>query len=443
MTAGCPPDDISSAQRRLGYVIERASIGEDRQLARKVREKGEAFVQILYGTMRMTRMYEINNETFERPIKEIGTLLSWLVEQLGTVHLVAVEGQVYINDVRIRFKTADQADSKLGEDLARHNVGSITFHEPIGDDKMLALLALLGTLEARREGRRAAVVTKLRDLQIDSVELGGINRYITDDDQIETNWSEVLDRAVEAVEETWANVTAGRALNPLSLRRVVVEVLAAGIESIEFWQSAASGEEHAQHAVRVMRICLVIGQQLGLPPKALQDLGIAALVHDLGYAKAPGDSAIDLAGHLGRGALVMLRQRGFHDAKLQRILVALYHHHNHRDLIGVPSLFARIVRLAEDYDNLSRKSAGGKSPATALALMASGAMTAYDPVLLQLMINRLGRYPPGTTLLLDDGRRVRSVSLATESTFALPTVQASDGRVFALNPSDRIARVLE
>ncbi len=170
----------------------------------------------------------------------------------------------------------------------------------------------------------------------------------------------------------------------------------------------------------------------------MQDLGVAALAHAIGYAAhgyyPPSSGKRSLAAHLSDGALVMLRQRGFHDAKLQRILIlaARYHHHDYQHIRDTPSLFARIIRLTEDFDNLTSRRGGGRSPATALALMASDSGTAYDPLRLQAMINRLGRYPPGTRLKLADGRLVRTLSLVRENDFDKPRVRTSEGRILEL-----------
>ena len=85
-----------------------------------------------------------------------------------------------------------------------------------------------------------------------------------------------------------------------------------------------------------------------------------------------------------------------------------------------PSLFARIVRVAEDYDTLVHR---GKrvAPTYALAAMLKWSGTRYDPVLLQLLVNALGAYPPGSRLRLADGRVVRTTSPAlTREAFAHP-----------------------
>jgi hypothetical protein len=53
--------------------------------------------------------------------------------------------------------------------------------------------------------------------------------------------------------------------------------------------------------------------------------------------------------------------------------------------------------------------------------MLKWAGTRYDAVVLQLLINALGAYPPGTLLKLEDGRVVRSAAPArSPETFATP-----------------------
>ncbi len=74
--------------------------------------------------------------------------------------------------------------------------------------------------------------------------------------------------------------------------------------------------------------------------------------------------------------------------------------------------------MADDYDNLIRSKL---SPAQANGSISGGAGIRYDPVLFQAFINRMGRYPPGTVLKLEDGRMARVTSIVrSPETFALP-----------------------
>ncbi len=122
---------------------------------------------------------------------------------------------------------------------------------------------------------------------------------------------------------------------------------------------------------------------------------------------------------------------------MRRVLTALQHHRD-ADAKPRPSLFARIVRVAEDYDTLVHR---GKrvAPTYALAAMLKWSGTRYDPVLLQLLVNALGAYPPGSLLRLADGRVVRTTAPAlTREAFAHPLarcVRLADGSPATLRPS--------
>ena len=178
----------------------------------------------------------------------------------------------------------------------------------------------------------------------------------------------------------------------------------------------------SRHLFRVAQLSLLIGRGAGLSEDVMQDLGVAALYHDCGYAASgstPDAPETSFEAHPLAGALLLMRQRGFHEAKTRRVLVALQHH---RDASSRPrpGLFGRIVRIAEDYDTLSRRT-GKLSPPMTLAAMLKMAGTLYDVVLLQLLVNALGAYPPGTLLQLEDGRIVRSVAPSSgKDTFTAP-----------------------
>ena len=69
------------------------------------------------------------------------------------------------------------------------------------------------------------------------------------------------------------------------------------------------------------------------------------------------------------GARMLMKQRGFHEARVHRIRATLEHHKDHADPSGRPSLFARIIRIAEDFDNFSASRQAHFSPAVALERM--------------------------------------------------------------------------
>jgi len=92
-----------------------------------------------------------------------------------------------------------------------------------------------------------------------------------------------------------------------------------------------------------------------------------------------------------------------------------------------PSLFARILNVADEYDLLvAPRLRGGPSlaPATALARMWAQRGTRYDPTLLAVFARELGLYPPGTPLELSDGSLAVAIRPAGErARWAEPVVR--------------------
>src|SRR5512140_313546 len=101
-----PADDLSRAQLSIVRVLARARAGEDRDLAEQVRERGEAMATVLAGLLKLTRIHAADNHAFDAPLAELTRALERLVELLGTVHVVCVEDQVFVNEVRVRSEAA-------------------------------------------------------------------------------------------------------------------------------------------------------------------------------------------------------------------------------------------------------------------------------------------------------------------------------------------------
>ena len=130
------------------------------------------------------------------------------------------------------------------------------------------------------------------------------------------------------------------------------------------------------------------------------------MFHDMGYAVREGaDPKNGFEGfpppferHAAAGARLILKQRGFHQAKINRALATLEHHHDFRSDSGTPCLYARIIRIADDFANFTRRKGQGLTPHEAISRMASASGQWYDPTLFQIFVNRMGKYPPGTLL---------------------------------------------
>ncbi len=429
-------DDLSQAQSSLSRALGRARAGEDRELSGKVRERGEQLGQMLAGLLKMTRVHAADNKAFDVPLAEFRRALEELIDLLGTVHLVTVEDQVYVNDIRARGD-GKAMGSDLAAALSRHNVGGLSFHGPLDDVQARALVAGFAGRPAPEAPRRA-LQEQLAARGLRAVELVGRFRFrLTDEGGQQRDPGATLERALQRVQEAWNSASTGRIINPLPLRRVVVEMLEMGPGAQGFWEAYPEAPAHAVHAVQVTLTALLVAQAMGLSQGALQDLGIAALLHDVGYAVPSPDASAQgrapapppLSRHAGDSARLMLRHKGFHEAKIRRLRAVLEHH---RDLAGSgsrPSLLGSVLRISEDYQTLVRIYGARVTRAAVLGAMQSAGGKLYEPTLVQLLVNTLGAHPPGTLLELADGRMARSVTpTRSAATFAKPVVRLLDPR---------------
>ena len=418
-------DELAQAQEALGRSIDRARAGEDPQLAGIVREKGEQMVGLLFGLLRMSRSYAQDNPALNQPIQELTGAVARLVQLLGALQLVAVEDQIYLNEIRVR--TPQQQQRSLSAELLPHGSGGLTFTSAPSEQQLRALLQCLAAKpvpERPRAALRAALIAR----GVDNIEPAAMHKLRTSGEAAEKSAVDpkaLVRRGVELVEEIWDAVADGRRMNILPLRRVVTDLLEIGPGHDPLWWSPPGASTHGLHSFRVCQYSLLLADGADLSVALRQDLGVAALLHDVGVARAGGDEP-----HIHAGSLALLQQPGFHEGKVRRVLAVFDHHRQVVETVGGRStLFGRILHIADEYDMLVRS---GVSPAQAIGSISGGAGTRYDPVLFQAFINRMGRYPPGTLLKLEDGRAVWCTSIVRSAeTFAAPramVVRGADGK---------------
>src|SRR5688500_9827211 len=176
------------------------------------------------------------------------------------------------------------------------------------------------------------------------------------------------------------------------------------------------------HCVNVCIFSVILGQRLGLDKIELYELGLGALLHDLGKQRSDADITKKTAGltddewnlmqqHPTEGLLSLFSMRGFTDAPYRAMLIA-YEHHMKTDLTGYPknkrgrnpTLFSRIVAVADGFDAATSKRSYQSvpwPPGKVLAEMRDNPKRGYDPLLVKAFLNVTGVYPVGTLVTLD------------------------------------------
>jgi putative nucleotidyltransferase with HDIG domain len=188
-----------------------------------------------------------------------------------------------------------------------------------------------------------------------------------------------------------------------------------------------AGDKASMHALNVTVISLLMGRTFALPEADMLDLGVGAMLHDIGKAELPErlrhledrfspSEQQFYREHVGHG-LTHGRRMGLSAGAMQVIA----QHHEHADGSGFPhgigtdrmSAPARIVALVNRYDNLCnpKLSAHAITPHEALALLFAQDRARVDTSILGAFIKMMGVYPPGSTVQLTDDRYAIVVSV--------------------------------
>jgi hypothetical protein len=398
--------DPRDPQDRLEEALRGAGRADERELAARVRDEGRRLVFLLSGLVRSACLYTLDNDALAGPSAELEEVLGGLVEQFGMVCLVLVEDQAYLNDIRLRVRATEQpVVDQLSTSLARHETSGLTVRHRLSAG---ALRRLARAISGPAEGERPAAALRAKLAGLGDVDVSGrwrLRLVGEEETRGPRTHAEVLARAEAAVRDALARLTAGWMPNPLRIRRVVID-LVESLRADPRWAPLAPfvgqpgrGE---RHLISVCQLAVMLGRAVGLGDAPLSDLGVAALLHDVGYI-----ASRDVDRHPLAGARILLRQRGFSEAKVRRLRAVLEHH---QDAVAEgrtsPGTFGRLLHVVDDYDLLVAWRGGPEppvSPATALRRMWSGLGTRYDTAALALFGRELGLYPPGTLLDLGEG----------------------------------------
>ena len=358
--------------------------------------------------MRSCRLYQSDNSALDAMVAETAQMLKRLLEMLGAVHLAAVEDQIFLTELRIRMKKLEQEllDQLLAE-LARHDIGGFSFHTALDPQDVKTLGRALAAATDPSQPR-AALAARLSSLS--GMELAGRYRFRVKGGKLAVRApvGEIFRRGATVVQDALGRLGAGRLPHPLLVRRAVIDLVDAlgdGPGRAAVLPLTQVGlDVGTRHLLGVTSLALGMGRALGLSDSALSDLGVTAMLHDVGYTRTA-----DRAVHEVAGARLLLRQRGFHEGKIRRLQATLEHH---LPAEAKPSLFARVLRIVDDYDVLTAPRPGTLQlpPPTAQASMWAARGTLYDADLLALFVQMMGLYPPGSLLELSDGRWVVVVS---------------------------------
>ena len=218
----------------------------------------------------------------------------------------------------------------------------------------------------------------------------------------------------------------------------------------------------ATHSVRATILSIIIGSYLKLPNHRLIELGIAALVHEVGMLKLPSNIYLSSRqlNPVEQKAIISHPVLGYSllkslDFPLPICLAAL-EHHERENASGYPrrltsdkiSLYSKIISVACSYEALSSKRPHkeAKDGYTGMLELLKNDGKSYDDTIVRALVVSISIYPIGLYVLLSNGKKAQVVDVNPENP-RFPIVQifgdiSPDGRVKTMQTAPDVVSIV-
>ncbi len=294
--------------------------------------------------------------------------------------------------------------------LRRSGVELITFCRGIDRDEIHALLTTIG------DGPTRAMPRASRHIHLGFIE--GLSGPSGADQGTSSNVRQLLDElsigaTLESIERAWTQFGAGGDQSQQSIEALseTVSSLCALVGTsrssiLPLAQLKRHDEYTFVHTYNVSMMSAALSAAAGLPADMVHDIGLAAMMHDLGKQLVPLD-VLNKPGALSESELQVMRRHPVDGAKMllenaeaPPVAVAVaFEHHMNIDGTGYPprpkgwrvSLSSQIVHIADVFDALQthRPYRRAMPLDEAISIMRRGAGQWYEADLFELFIQRV------------------------------------------------------
>ncbi|HEY8105397.1 MAG TPA: HD domain-containing phosphohydrolase [Gemmatimonadales bacterium] len=398
----------------------------------RLRQAGRGLLLELYAALRSLKLYPVENATVQKALYDLEASAERLSQAEGDIEVRLAGDFIFVNSTRLRLELDNYASfSHILTTFRAFEIGTLRVHKGANRREWQIFLSLLLSLSGR--GSTDDLLVELqRRMSEGGVEHLELERALPQQEGLRESEEarEVAKRTysqgVAVTKEVITGIRLGRATSVKRVKRAVqmiVDQVLNNETSLVGLTTIRDYDEYTfTHSVNVCIFAVALGKKLGFSKLQLYDLGMTALLHDVGKARVPIDilnktTGLDdtewkvMQGHPWQGALTLFGLRGYDEIPYRSILVA-YEHHMKQDLTGYPrnvrprslAIFSRIVAVADGFDAATTRRSYQTvpiEPDQVLREMWENPKRGYDPVLVKALINLIGIYPVGTCVILD------------------------------------------
>ena len=401
--------------------------------AARIAVQGRTLAIHLCVLVKTARVHDVGNIAFQGPLGNFIDTVEQMWTAEGDFKLQAMGDFLYVNQHRLRVDASSYPSYQfLIDEFRTRGMSGFVFTGKLTPPEVKKFVRLFLDVDAKATDPFDEFAEALSKLSVQR--MVPLRAVIPQSGKMATEEARDSRKAAKrtfyrAIESARTVMLSARDHRPIDLRKAkravqgIVDLILDEEFSLFGLTAIKNHDEYTfQHCVNVSILSIALGQRLGLSKKLLGELGVAAILHDLGKAtippwvlNKPGKLTAEewkmMTDHPVQGVKMIAKMKGLNDLALRAMIVAFEHHLNF-DLTGYPqigmhtkqSLFGRIVAIADCFDAMTAHRAYRRTPFTpyeALHQIVTKNRDKFDPLLLKAFINTVGMYPAGTVVLLD------------------------------------------
>lgn len=411
---------------RAEMVLDRGARteGDEQRRARSV-------VVALHGALRAVRLYPIENVAVQKALDELDQQVARIVSEDGECDVRRTGDFVFVNDTRIRLGLDNYAAVVYVLGMMREaGIGTLRVRGRPPARAWVVLLAFLQAppLEYPEEERLGQLEARLVAAGVREFEFDGPIDDVDTDDELDARERarQTYVRSLDVTREVMTQARLGRSPSLRRVKRAVQSVVDAILTDPASMLGLTTLREFDEytfvHSVNVCILSVALGRRLGLTKLQLLELGVAALLHDIGKSRVPtevlnkrgslDDAERDLVREHPWQGLLALFTLPVGSGRPWRAMTGAFEHHLRTDCSGYPalvrprrlSLISRIIAVADGFDAATTARVYQDtpwSPSDVLLGMRDNPRLGFDPVIVKAFINLTGIYPVGTLVVFD------------------------------------------
>ena len=393
-----------------------------------VQAVGGKLLTAIYVVLRSMRLYPVENVQVQQAIDDLHAQMVTLLESEGAFDLSISGDFFFLNETRLRLDLSNFSTfGNLASVLTSHGIGEVGVVPGVEPEEWAPFVALL--LANPKDDPFPAFIDLLSQTPAEHIDVRPPGEpqepELVERDAL-TEAKGTYAESVKVAKDVLTGVRLGKAVNARKVKRavqgIVDQVLDNESSMVTMTTLRGFDQYTFTHSVNVCIFSVVIGQRLGFTKLQLYELGLGALLHDIGKMrvdteiinKAGGlteEEWTQLKDHPTEGLLLLFEMRGLSDVPFRQMLMA-YEHHMKIDLSGYPQnertrelgLFSKIVAVADGFDaGTSVRSYQYEPwpPDEVLKEMRDNPRRGFDQLIVKALITSTGVYPVGTLVILD------------------------------------------